>query len=163
MAKSLYFESGHQYMTGAAKPWYVSQGMIVTAAQAKGFTDVHVTSRGDYPASSLPPLPDGTEDDWNVVGTATRAGANTSMDLPDPVRWVVDITPAQAAVPSYTPVPTPQASPQAAPVSYAPPTYPLVVPQGVDWTTTASGPGPLIFAAATLGLVTAFLAWELFG
>ena len=167
MSGSTYVAQGHQYMSGAAKPWYVSQGMIITAAEAKGFTDVHVTSRGDYPASSLPPLPAGTQDDWTVVGTATRSGASTAMDLPDPVRWIVDITPAQAPVPNYTPVPVPasapQAGPQAAPVAYAPPVYPMVVPQGIDWTTAASGPTPLVLAAVAIGLVGAFIAWEIFG
>ena len=161
MSGSIYVETGHQYITGAAKPWYVSQGMIVAAAQSKGFTNVQVAARNDYPAASLPPIPEGSQDDWNVVGTATRSAASTSMDLPDPVRWIVDITPAvaQRPDPSYTPVPVPAGAP---PV-YAPPTYPLVVPQGIDWTTEASGPGTLVFAAASLGLVAAFIAWEVFG
>lgn len=159
MTRSLYVQSGHQYIGGAAKPWYVSQGMIVSAAEGKGFTSVKVATRADYPKVSLPPIPEGSQDDWNVVGTATRSAPSASLDLPDAVRWVVDITPAQKADPNFTPVPgAPPGTKE-----YAPPTYPLVVPAGVDWTTQPSGPVALALWAGTLGLVGAFLAWELFG
>jgi hypothetical protein len=156
MSRSLYVTTGHQYIAGAAKPWYVSQGMIVSAAEGKGFTDVKVTARADYPKVSLPPIPEGSQDDWNVLGTAKRAGPSASLDLPDPVRWVVDITAAQKADPNYSPVP-------GQPGGYSPPTYPLVVPALDDWTTQPSGPLALALWAGTLGLVGAFLAWELFG
>jgi hypothetical protein len=157
MTRSLFVESGHQYIGGAAKPWYVSQGMIVSGAESKGFVDVKVAPRSDYPVFSLPPIPPGSQDDWNVIGTARRAGASSSLDLPDAVRWVVDIT-TQKADPNYELVPS-----GAGAKVYAPPTYPLVVPQGVDWTTTPSGPAALYLAAGVLGLTAAFIAWELFG
>lgn len=153
MSKSVYATAGHTYMAGASKPWFVTQGMIVSAAQGKGFSAVKVASRADFPASQVPPLPPGTPNDWDVLGTGVRAPPSGSVDLPDRVRWVVDVTPLSRPDPNFERAPgTP-----GTPVSYAPPVYPDVVPAGVDWTVAPSGTLTAVLLAAGLGLVGALV------
>lgn len=157
--KALYATKGHTYMAGANKPFFVSAGMIVSAAEGKGFTDVKVTARGGYPASSVPPLPPGTPDDWDVLGTGVRSSPSAQVELPDRVRWVVDVTPAARPDPNFEPGPAPAGGRAG---SFLPPVYPTPIPAGVDWTVAPSGRLTMVFWAAALGLLgtLAAISWK---
>ena len=163
--------NGHQYMGGAAKPFFTTNGMIVAGAEGKGFTNVRVIDRDKYPAAELPPIPDGTSDDWNVIGTGTWGQADQDLSLPGEVRWFVDVTQGQqpSATPQYTPpdfpmapAPAPQDGGQTAPPYFydpwtAPPVEPVVVPQDLPWTTVATSPATVAAGAAAIGAAAALL------
>lgn len=165
---SHYVRQGHSYMGGASKPFFITQGMLVQAAIDKGFDQVKVISRSQYPTASLPPLPSGTDDGWDTIGMGHRTAPDGAEELPGAVKWVVDVTQAEAPTgPAPTPVdpgtgqPTDPGGPApgSGQVTWLPPVYPEMVPQDLPWTTTPSSVWTEVFLAVAIG-AAGFVLYE---
>ncbi len=107
---------GHRYAFGVEGSWAIPNSLIASGIRDRGFTDVTVRNLSDVPASELPPVPANAQPGWDTVGWATRSAPTADEQLPDRVRWVVDLTPAPPPAPSPPSVPSsprPKLSPSA--------------------------------------------------
>lgn len=105
----MFAKQGHFYILGADAPFFVSKSMMANAGKDKGFDQVQVFDRGDFPKSQLPAIPSGSSNSWNTVARGRRAASDGEVSLPSEVKWVVDVTPvvAQPAPGPADPVPVP--------------------------------------------------------
>lgn len=107
---------GHSYVGGVDVPFFVPNSSLAEDLLGLGFVDVRVVNRKGFPARDLPPIPAGASDDWNTVALATRAGPTMEMELPERLKWIVDVTPVAPV--DAPPVPS---SPPVAPFPSSPP------------------------------------------
>lgn len=152
---------GHSYVGGASSPPIVPNSQLASGLAEMGFDHVTVIDRADFPKFMLPPIPPGSDPDWDIVGSAHRVAADGEVALPSRVRWVVDVTPAPPAQPASGPMPTGGASGPLPPVPIGPPVQPSYA-----FTPPSSGVGVPFVAAAILGGITGIVvlaAWHLPG
>jgi len=107
---------GHRYAFGVEGSWAIPNSLIASGIRDRGFTDVTVRNLSDVSAAELPPVPANAQPGWDTVGWATRVAPTADEQLPDRVRWVVDLTPAPPPAPSppsAPSTPSPKLSPSA--------------------------------------------------
>lgn len=99
MARRL-FETGHTYIGGADVPFIVSEDMIRGELEDNGFADVRLWDAGDFG-----PLPFAVSGDFNTVGMATYRGASKTLDMPDELAFLHDLTPPARSSEDAPPAP----------------------------------------------------------
>lgn len=145
---------GHTYIGGASVPFIVSHAMIKDGAQNLGFDQVVVTDREDFPLSFLPPIPPGTQDDWDTIVIGRRVAPDGDVSVPDGVRWLVDVTPAlPASPPAAQSMPSPQVPPTDLQPSWAAAVFPErdVPSVGAPFTPIPDIKMPLIVGIGVIG------------
>lgn len=108
----MFVKQGHDYILGAHVPEFfgvpvVSKGILISEGQKRGFAQIQIVERDQFPISQVPMLAPGTNNDWNRVATGRRVEPDGNVDLPSEVRWVVDVTPVAVAPPPPQPEPPP--------------------------------------------------------
>lgn len=79
-------------MAGADVPVIVSEDDIREGLAEHGFAEVQIIDRDKFPIANLPRVP-GASDDWDTVIIGRRVAPDGSVDVPEQVRWAVDVTP----------------------------------------------------------------------
>lgn len=88
---------GHRYAAGVDGSVFVPNSLIRSNLAKEGFTDILVTNRSETAPAVIPLLPPGTTDAWDTLALATRAGPTADFEVPDRVRWFLDVTPPAPA------------------------------------------------------------------
>lgn len=96
------FRQGHIYVGAADLPWYVSLGMARGSLQDEGFTDVRVYDTDDPRAPDVKPP---NRRGFNALAVLTWPHADTELELPGEVAWIVDVTPVVELEPAPMPRP----------------------------------------------------------
>lgn len=102
----MFFQQGRVYMGGVNVPFFVSDSKLRDGLVEKGFSNIQIVARDDFPIVNLPPRPPGTSDDWDTVVVGTRTGPDASIDVPIEARWVFDVSPLPAAATAAAAAPT---------------------------------------------------------
>lgn len=116
----MFVKQGHKYIAGASVPFFVTDSMLVSGGQSNGFSQIKIFDRDEFPKAQLPPLPQGSSNDWNTIAVGVRVAPSGNVSLPSEVRWVVDLTP-NPVVAQPPPPPPPQKLPPFFPPSAPPP------------------------------------------